>query len=104
MLKDLTDETELTSSETIRYCLFKFLAEGIDKDELLQDWQQRKVTKTWADLRNSLVESNTGLHEVLTRRFRIHETTTYFIEGDPQPFEDFAEVYEEDFYGSCLDA
>lgn len=102
ILKDLTDETELTPSETIRYCLFKYLAEEVDKDELLQDWQERKITKTWVDLRNSLVEPKIGLHEVLTRRFRVLEKTPYFIQGDPQPFRDFAEVYKADFYETDL--
>lgn len=102
MLKDLTDETELTVSEAIRYCLFKHLSESIEKEELLQDWQERKITKTWVDLQNSLVEPKIGLHEALTRRFRVLKRTSYFIEGDPQPFRDFAEVYETDFYETDL--
>lgn len=28
--------------------------------------------------------------------------TSYFIEGDPQPFRDFAEVYETDIYETDL--
>ncbi|GAB3684382.1 hypothetical protein GCM10028857_13290 [Salinarchaeum chitinilyticum] len=102
MLKDLTDETELSPSEAARYCLFKYLSEEIDKDELLQEWQDRKITKTWVNLRNSLVEPKIGLHQVLTRRFRLLKKTPYFIRDDPQAFRDFAEVYKADFYETDL--
>lgn len=98
MLNDVGHETGLDPSQVARYCLFKHLTEISQQSDYLADWQEKKVLQTWSELENNLIVPKLHLHDTLTRRFRLFDSTIQFIEHDPRAFEDFAEAYKQEFY------
>lgn len=100
MLNDVGHETDLDPSQVARYCIFKHLTDVSQQSDQLAEWQERKVLQTWSELKNSLMLPKLRLHEIFTRRFRLPNSTTDFINYDQIAFGDFAEAYKEKFYGT----
>jgi hypothetical protein len=102
-LSDLQDETKLDRSQAVQYCQFRTLAKLANKYDIFDGGTEREMIQTWAELKGSLIDPKLNLHYVLTKRL-VHQrdTTYYFIENDRRPFEEFAEVYRDEFYETDL--
>lgn len=99
-VKTLADEMAGKPATATGYCIFKQLSELAIKTDHFDTALERRLTQTWAELNNSLIEPKIHLYQILTKRFRIQDTTEYFIQQDPRPFEEFADVYRDSFYQS----
>lgn len=97
-LSDIQDETNLDRSQTVQYCQFRSLAQIADSSDIFDAGVEREMIQAWAELKGSLIDPQLNLHYVLTKRF-VHQkpTTIYFIENDKRAFEEFAEVYRDEF-------
>lgn len=95
----LTDETTLGTSPAVRCCIFAELHGFVQQTDVLSNWAERAIVKTWIGISNSLQNPLHHLHNVFSRRFVLQrDATQYFIRHDQIAFEDFAEAYEEDFF------
>lgn len=99
-LNELSDEISVTVATAAGYCIFRHLNGICSHTDYFDSSQERNIIQTWTELNNGLIEPKLNLHQVLTKRFRLHETTTYFIQRDPQPFTEFAEVYHDQLYNT----
>ncbi|WP_232688581.1 ribbon-helix-helix protein, CopG family [Halobacterium zhouii] len=101
ILDRLTSETGLSRSEIIRRCLFRQLHRLGQRSGLLSGWREKRITRTWEEVRTGLHRPRVQCHDILRRRFvDEYEQTLRNIEQDPGPFEAFAEEYTSNFYGT----
>lgn len=103
ILNDIQDETEIEHSQAAQYCIFKQKAETAKRSDLLDRGAEREAVRTWTELKGSLVEPQINLHHVISKRFGPQRSTTiYFLQNDPQPFGDWARLYQNQFYETYL--
>lgn len=101
ILDRLNTETGLSRSEIIRRCLFRQLHRLARRSNLLSGWRQKRITRTWEEVKTGLHRPRVQCHDILRRRFvDEYEQTIRKIEQDPGPFQAFAEEYVSKFYGT----
>lgn len=97
----LTDETTLSTSAAVRYCMFGELYDYDQSCGSLENWMSEEIARTWSGIRTTIAKPVRHFHNVLGKRFtHQREITRHFIQKDPLPFQHFAEAYESDFYRS----
>jgi hypothetical protein len=97
----LTDETMLSTSAAVRYCMFGELYEYDQSCDALENWMSEEIARTWSGIRTTIAKPVHHLYYVLGKRFtHQREITLHFIQKDPLPFQHFAEAYKSDFYRS----
>ncbi|UWG48191.1 hypothetical protein HSRCO_1912 [Halanaeroarchaeum sp. HSR-CO] len=100
-LGELQDETGLTLSEAIRACVYAQLGNMAESDDIRKDGDALEAVRAWSEVKTRLEEPINGFYHVLFKRFELQRAQTrYFIETDRGAFNDFAEMYKQDFIDS----
>lgn len=100
-LNDICDNTGRKRPAAVRRCIYWELKSLAQHTSIFQQWQEKCIVRTWTELQKGLILPQHRCYEMLTRRFVNQiDTMEWLISLDPEPFNDFAEVYTSNFIES----